>query len=421
MQLTPRSVLLVLVFKAFLLGLSIASEDEGVGNKNLRGGASDEEDDLQEARVVRYLKRPDDIISGAYIVRFRDDMSAADVPGYAAAKARVANLVPSFVYQKTIKGFAVRGSQVALEKILGDDADILSIEPDRVVTVNAPPPGKGKGGGGGVGSGGEEIPWGIPRVNGGGIVDYSDPSFHNKAYVLDTGIDLNHEDLNVDPTQGYNAITNGPDSRTLDDGSGHGTHVAGTIAAISGNGVGVVGVAPGATVVPVKVLDRRGYGTYSGVIAGIEFVAREGRSGDVANMSLGGTKSLALNEAVKTAANYGIKFVLAAGNDSKDANEYSPASANHPNIYTISAMDQNDKFAYWSNYGNPPVDYCAPGVNIKSTWKDNGYNTISGTSMAAPHAAGVLLLESLTAGSVTTNGSVNGDRDGDPDPIISFS
>lgn len=227
--------------------------------------------------------------------------------------------------------------------------------------------------------------------------------------------------MNVDPTQGYNAITNGPDSRTLDDGSGHGTHVAGTIAAISGNGVGVVGVAPGATVVPVKVLDRRGYGTYSGVIAGIEFVAREGRSGDVANMSLGGTKSLALNEAVKTAANYGIKFVLAAGNDSKDANEYSPASANHPNIYTISAMDQNDKFAYWSNYGNPPVDYCAPGVNIKSTWKDNGYNTISGTSMAAPHAAGVLLLESLTAGSVTTNGSVNGDRDGDPDPIISFS
>ncbi len=130
-------------------------------------------------------------------------------------------------------------------------------------------------------------------------------------------------------------------------------------------------------------------------------------------MSLGGPTSQALDDAVLAASSNGIWFSLAAGNSSEDANNSSPARVNGTYIVTISAMDSNDNWASFSNYGNPPIDYAAPGVSVTSTWKDGGYNTISGTSMAAPHAAGVLLL-----GSASTNGTVNGDPDGNPDPII---
>jgi subtilisin family serine protease len=129
-------------------------------------------------------------------------------------------------------------------------------------------------------------------------------------------------------------------------------------------------------------------------------------------MSLGGGVSTALDNAVVVASG-SLKFALAAGNESDDANNHSPARANGNNIYTISAMDEVDKWAYFSNYGNPPVDYCAPGVRVYSTWKDGGYNTISGTSMAAPHAAGVLLF-----GNPSSSGNVIGDPDGNADRII---
>src|SRR5690606_10754444 len=135
-------------------------------------------------------------------------------------------------------------------------------------------------------------PWGITRVN--GVSNYTGT---RKAYVLDSGIDLTHEDLNVDASSGFNAFSSGPDGNSLNDLNGHGTHVAGTIAA-KNNSIGVIGVAPGATVIPVKVLDRRGSGSYSGVIAGVDFVAANGSNGDVANMSLGGPISTALDNAV---------------------------------------------------------------------------------------------------------------------------
>ena len=193
--------------------------------------------------------------------------------------------------------------------------------------------------------------------------------------------------------------------------NGHGTHVAGTVAAID-NGIGVVGVAPGTTVVAVKVLDRRGSGSYSGVIAGIDYVAANGSNGDVANMSLGGGYSAELNAAVEAAAATGVKFVLAAGNESTDAATKSPASANGPNVYTISSFAQGDNWSSFSNYGNPPVDFAEPGSAILSTYKDGGYATLSGTSMASPHAAGILLLGGIRAG-----GTVSGDPDGNPDTI----
>ncbi|MFH1000588.1 MAG: S8 family serine peptidase, partial [Bacteroidota bacterium] len=118
--------------------------------------------------------------------------------------------------------------------------------------------------------------------------------------------------------------------------------------------------------------------------------------------------------AVQALGNKGVFVALAAGNESDDANNHSPARANGPNLYTVSAMDINDNFAYFSNYANPPVDYCAPGVSIYSTYKGGAYATMSGTSMAAPHVCGLLL---LTSGSLKTDGYVKNDPDGVPDPI----
>ncbi len=166
-------------------------------------------------------------------------------------------------------------------------------------------------------------------------------------------------------------------------------------------------------VVAVRVLDRRGSGSNSGVIAGVEYVAANGAPGDVANMSLGGGVSQALDDAVVTAASGGVKFALAAGNESDNANNHSPARANGPNVYTVSAFANGNVWASYSNFGNPPIDYAEPGSAIKSTWLSGGYNTISGTSMATPHLAGILLARATPA----NGGVVSGDPDGNPDTI----
>lgn len=367
-----------------------------------------------EDQVMRYQNG--DIIPGKFIVvlkpeglNFRrtdlyEDVQAnmRTVASNLFAKYRIGDASIGAVYGSVLDGFAADLTVVQYD-LLKNDPSVLYVEPDRVISIAQ---GKKPGGGGG-GSTGQETPWGITRV--GGFVNYSGS---NVAWVIDTGIDLTHADLNVSSTNGFTAFTSGKDAN-LNDGNGHGTHVAGTIAARN-NTVGVVGVAAGAPVVPVKVLDSRGSGSYSGVIAGVDWVGSKGKTGDVANMSLGGPVSDALDAAVLNASNKGIKFVIAAGNSSANANNYSPARVNGSNIWTISASDINDNFASFSNFGNPPIDYCAPGVSIKSTWKGGGYNTISGTSMAAPHAAGVLLL-----GAAKTSGNVKNDKDSSPDPIIS--
>ena len=358
------------------------------------------------------------VIEGSYIVVFETkitgDFGKQYGNDYKAAKRAVVseaqkmfseNSIVDFVieqsYGMVLNGVSAKLSKTDVEK-LSIDKRVKYIEEDQLVIL-APGGKPGSGGGSTV----QETPWGITRVN--GVSGYTGS---NVAWVIDTGIDLDHPDLNVDASRGFNAFTTGRDAGDPDDGNGHGSHVAGTIAAIN-NTIGVIGVAPGATVIPIKVLDSRGSGSYSGVIAGVDFVAANGKSGDVANMSLGGPVSQALDDAVLAASNKGIKFALAAGNDSKDANNSSPARVNGTYIYTISAMSTGDNWASFSNFGNPPVDYCAPGVSIKSTWKGGGYNTISGTSMASPHAAGVLLL-----GNASFSGYVIGDPDGSADKII---
>lgn len=358
------------------------------------------------------------IIPGQYIVVFDGSKSMTDSyeKSQQDVKSQMQRMMSSAgikgeilnVYSKSIQGGAIKMSAEDAELMRMQDG-VKFIEEDRFITM-APPPGKGPNSGNdgdGGGSGAQTTPYGITRVGGGATYSGS-----NVAWVIDSGIDLDHADLNVDASRAFNAFTSGKDGKSADDGNGHGTHVAGTIAAID-NDFGVIGVAAGATVIPVKVLDSRGSGSYSGVIAGVDHVAANGSNGDVANMSLGGPVSPALDQAVVSASSGGVKFVLAAGNESDDANNHSPARANGNNVYTISAVDSNDDFAYFSNFGNPPVDYAAPGVAIESTWKGGGYNSISGTSMASPHAAGVLLW-----GNASTSGTANNDPDGNADPII---
>ncbi|TMM28656.1 S8 family peptidase [Polaribacter aestuariivivens] len=309
-----------------------------------------------------------------------------------------------------LEGFVAELSDSQLEK-LRRDSRVKSIEEDYLITL-APPSGKGpKGGNDGGGSSAQETPWGITRV--GGAIDGSGLT----AWIIDSGVDLDHEDINVDVARSRTFVASGKDSKSADDGNGHGTHVAGTVAALD-NSLGVIGVAPGANIVALKVLDSRGSGSFSWTVQALDYVAANAAAGDAVNMSLGPRSRYtdsAIDNAVLNVAGLGIKLAIAAGNSSDDAEFYSPARVNHPNVYTVSAMDINDNWASFSNYGTP-VDYAAPGVAVKSTWKSGGYNTISGTSMASPHVCGLLLL-----GNVVSSGTVNNDPDGNSDPIASHN
>ncbi len=254
--------------------------------------------------------------------------------------------------------------------------------------------------------------WGIDAV--GGFVNGA--NLTRSAWIIDTGIEFNHPDLNVNTSRSRTFIPYGRDSRTANDYHGHGTHCAGIIAA-KNNNIGSVGVAAGARVIAVKVMTDGGWGYWSWCISGLNYVAMNAGRGDVANISLGGDGYTPVDEAVYNTSAY-LKIAVAAGNESADANNYSPARANGPNIYTVSAYDINHNFAWFSNYGNPPVDYSAPGVSIYSTMIGNSYASWSGTSMAAPFVAGILLANN---GVIYTNSSVtvSGDPDGTPDPVAS--
>ncbi|WP_052223058.1 S8 family serine peptidase [Novosphingobium malaysiense] len=361
-----------------------------------------------------------DIIPNSYICVFNAKaVNRGAVQAEANRAVNAAGGSVSHVYRYSIQGFAANMSAQAVSRMTARNPSIKYCEPDRLVELGPIEPTKGKPGGvggGGGGSSAETTPWGVTYVKGGSL---SVATTGARAWIIDSGIDPTHEDLNVDQSgMAQNFV---PRDSSWTDLNGHGTHVSGTIGAIKGNGKGVVGVVPGALVTAVRVLDRRGSGAYSTVIAGIDWVAQpgHGKPGDVANMSLGGPQDDALDEAVLNAAATGVKFAIAAGNSADNANNYSPAHAGSiadaraANVYVVSAFDDQGVFAYFSNYGNPPIDYAEPGVNILSTWKNNGYNTISGTSMATPHLAGLLL-----AGKLAACGTVTGDtKDSTPDPI----
>jgi len=341
------------------------------------------------------------------IVQLNSALEDKEVKGLAQAFSQRANASIKYVYTHSINGFTINMPCHAAKTAFGDSEYVTALEVDQIITLNKKPTtNPGKDSGTTTEEPSQTISYGTTRV--GGPVNSSDKT----AWIIDSGIDLDHPDLNVDTSKGFTTISRGG----MDDQNGHGTHVAGIIAAIDNN-IGSVGVAEGATVVPVRVLDRRGSGSVSGVIAGVDHVAANASQGDCVNMSLGGGISTSLDNAVVSAAEKtSAYFSLAAGNESDDANNHSPARVNGTNIYTISAIDSNDAMASFSNYG-APVDYAAPGVAIFSLWKNGGTNTISGTSMASPHACAVLMIKD---GNVTNDGYASNDPDDVSDPIISL-
>ncbi|MFB6249937.1 MAG: S8 family serine peptidase [Salinibacter sp.] len=366
----------------------------------------------EEAPTTRSYDRSSGPIPGQYIVVLDDKAlqakSRAAVRSAARTLLQGTGATPTKTYATALRGFTATGLSEEQAARLRSDPQVRLVEQDQFVKLS-PPPGAGPGGGD-DGSSGETTPYGVTRVGG------PTSGVSGTAWVLDTGIDLDHPDLNVDKSRSAVFVSKGPGSKTPNDKDGHGTHVAGTIAAID-NSRDVVGVTEGVAVVAVKVLDDNGRGSYSDIIDGVDYVAANAAQGDVANMSLGGGPSDALDTAVENAASKGIYFSIAAGNDSDDANNYSPARTEAPNVYTVSAFDSTDTFASFSNFSgptDPPIEYGGPGVDVLSLYADGGTATLSGTSMSAPHVAGVLL---ATGGSPSTDGTVSSDPDGDPDPI----
>ena len=334
-------------------------------------------------------------IADSYICVFRAGaVGRGSERAEANRSANAAGGSVGYVYGHALQGFSVRASARGVEMMQRNNRRIDYCEQDQVMAIVDPVQAQAQPGGGVSAASTQQTPPGIALVNAAGAINFS-----GTAWVIDTGVDLDHLDLNVDTARSTSFVSR---EKSADDGNGHGTHVAGTIGARN-NTFGVVGVAAGARVVGVKVLSRSGSGTNSGVIAGVDYVKANAAVGDVANMSLGGGVSTALDNAVISAALAGIRFAVAAGNSSADANTSSPARANGPNIYTIAAFSPTTLlWASFSNWGQPPVDYAEPGVNILSTWKDGGYNTISGTSMAAPHMAGILMFRSLQSPNTVT-------------------
>lgn len=379
------------------------------------------ENDLNIQNVDVSKLKTGDAIPGMYIVTYNNQNTRMNLVGKdfkqrkSTVRSYTANIlkqdfnVPTKniykAYGTAIQGFSAKLTvdQVAALK---KDPRIAAIEPDRILSINYKQDKKF------FQAFAQSTPWGINRVG-------SASGAGKTAWVIDTGVDLDHPDLNVDVNRSvsfaglYFWIWRIGDDTDPNDGNGHGTHVAGTIAA-KNDGNGVVGVAYGATVVGVKVLGSGGSGSTSDIVDGVDYVAANASAGDVANLSLGGGASTALDNAVRNLGSTGVLVALAAGNESQDANNVSPARTNHQNVVTVSAMDSNDNFASFSNYGSP-VDYCAPGVSVNSTWIGGGYRSISGTSMASPHVAGLLLLRGST--NLNTDGTVNGDPDGNADPI----
>jgi subtilisin family serine protease len=236
---------------------------------------------------------------------------------------------------------------------------------------------------------GETLPWGVDRIDA-DLAWGTSTGLGVKVAVLDTGIDLTHPDLAANIKGGYNAISR---RRSPNDDNGHGTHCAGTIAAID-NEIGVIGVAPQAYLYAVKVLDMYGYGWTSDLVESINWCVKNKMQ--VASMSLGFDTSVmylkSLHRAVKKAYSAGVVLVAASGNhDPYYPNPGVGQPATYPEVIAVSATDDSDNLASFSNYG-PEVDLAAPGVDIVSTYIGGLYAIGSGTSMACPHVSGTVAL-----------------------------
>ena len=276
-----------------------------------------------------------------------------------------------------VNGSAVWLPNKASEKALGRGPGILRVEDDILVSALGKPSNLGKTP---APQPVQSLPWGVDRVDAELVWPGGNTADPVKVAVVDTGISKDHPDLQVQG--GYNAIN---PTKSWNDDNGHGSHVAGIVAAFN-NSIGVVGVGPAVDLLAIKVLSRSGSGFLSDVIEGIQWAMNNGAQ--VINLSLGSSSgSQAMHDAVAAAHNAGVVVVAAAGN-SGGAVIY-PAA--YPEVIAVSATDSNNFLASFSSFG-PEVDLAAPGVGILSTYKGTGYATFSGTSMAAPHVTGAAAL-----------------------------
>ncbi len=364
------------------------------------------------AAAAQHSARQGELVPDSYIVVFRQ--SVADPTRETGARERAKGFDARFIFDQALKGFSAKLSPVQVAELRGDP-DVALVTPDRPVRA--------------LGSvsvaSGESGPTGVRRLEAASTGWTREASDAGVA-VIDTGVDLDHSDLNA--ADGKNCVKPGAPA---DDDNGHGTHVAGTIAARN-DGAGVVGVAPGTKLHATKVLDSGGSGTFSSIICGIDWVTSTRTDSDptndidVANMSLGGvgdavescsTTSDVLHQAICNSTAAGVTYVVAAGNDGWDFDDASAPNvpAAYPQVLTVTAAsdsdgrpgaagptpscssaDRDDRYATFSNYALTSAGkthtIAGPGVCINSTWPGGGYRTISGTSMAAPHIAGEVAL-----------------------------
>ena len=322
-------------------------------------------------------------ITDQYIVQIKPDQvrgagelsagvkSRPSVSEFADRRAKVSGARVERVFEHAIKGFSARMTRRQAEELAADPS-ILLVEEDQIITVDATE---------------ANATWGLDRIDQADLplnttYNYNTTAQTVHTYVLDTGIYFSHAEFGGRATFGFDSVKDG---RNGVDCHGHGTHVAGTI------GGTVYGVAKEVKLYAVRVLNCTGAGTTSSVIAGIDWVTANHKSPAVANMSIGGGASTAMDNAMRNSIASGVTYVVAAGNDNADACAGSPARTKE--AITVGASAANDVRASFSNYGSC-VDLFAPGVNISSAWYTSATATknLSGTSMATPHTAGVAAL-----------------------------
>lgn len=372
------------------------------------------------------LLEPSDgqVIAGSYIVVYKESaetlaslraLEASLEAGVSLQSAQVEALGLSagadvkYVYADALLGLAAELSPAELSS-LRSNAKVDYVEADQPVTLNATQSG---------------ATWGLDRIDQrnlplNGLFVYNRTGAGVRAYILDTGIRTSHSQFGGRASAGFDAIGDG---RNGQDCNGHGTHVAGTV------GGSIHGVAKGVSLVAVRVLNCSGSGSTSGVIAGVNWVRANAAKPAVANMSLGGGVSTSLDSAVSNAISSGVTFAVAAGNSNTNACNSSPARVS--SALTVGATTSTDARASYSNFGSC-LDLFAPGSSITSSWhtSDSATNTISGTSMATPHVAGVaaLFLQGSPAASPAsvrsalignaTSGVVSNARTGSPNLLL---